>query len=201
MALTTKSKFEDAYIDPVGKSVPRIEGRGIVTGQTKYAFDVAFPNMLVGKMLRSPHAHARIISIDTSKAEALPGVKAIITARDTGLIKFGSNEYFFPHTVDQMALEADKVSYIGDEIGAVADVDEETADEALKLIDVKYQILPAVFYIAEAIKPGAPQIHESMNNIAVILPVNFGNADRALKESDYVREDIFYSQAAAHAAL
>ena len=88
------SKFSDQYVDPVGKSVPRIEGRGIVTGQTKYAFDVYFPNMLVGKMLRSPHPHARIISIDTSKAEALPGVKAVITAKDTYQIKFGSNEYF-----------------------------------------------------------------------------------------------------------
>src|SRR3989338_7008539 len=200
-AKAMKTKINKEYIDPVGKSVPRIDGRGIVTGQTKYAFDVAFPNMLVGKMLRSPHAHARIISIDTSKAEALPGVKAIITARDTGLIKFGSNEYFFPHTVDQMALEADKVRYIGDEIGAVAAVDEETADEALKLIDVKYEVLPAVFDIEEAIKPGAPQIHESMNNIAVILPVNFGNPERAMKESDYVREDRFWCPAAHHAAL
>ncbi len=181
--------------------MPRIDGRGIVTGQIKYAFDVAFPNMLVGKMLRSPHAHARIISIDTSKAESLPGVKAIITAKDTHAIKFGSNEYFFPHTVDQMALEADKVRYIGDEIGAVAAVDEETADEALKLIDVKYEVLPAVFDIEEAIKPGAPQIHESMNNIAVILPVNFGNPERAMKESDYVREDRFWCPAAHHAAL
>ncbi len=189
------------YVNPVGKSVPRIDGKGIVTGQTKYAFDISFPNMLVGKMLRSQHPHARILSIDIAKAEALAGVKAIITAQDTHLIKFGSNEYFFPHTVDQQALESDKVRYIGDEIAAVAAVDEETAEEALKLIDVQYEILPAVFDMVEAMKPGAPQIHEAMNNIAVILPVNFGNADRALKESDYVREDIFYCQAAAHAAL
>ncbi len=195
------TKINKEYVNPVGKSVPRIDGKGIVTGQAKYVFDVSFPNMLVGKMLRSPHPHARILSIDTSKATALPGVKAIVTAKDTHLIKFGSNEYFFPHTVDQQALEVDKVRYIGDEIGAVAAVDEETAEEALKLIDVKYEVLPAVFDMVEAMKPGAPQIHEAMNNIAVILPVNFGNADRALKESDYVREDIFYSQAAAHAAL
>ncbi len=195
------TRINKNYVNPVGKSVPRIDGKGIVTGQAKYAFDVSFPNMLVGKMLRSPHPHARILSIDTSKAEVLPGVKAIITAKDTYLIKFGSNEYFFPHTVDQQALESDKVRYIGDEIGAVAAVDEETAEEALKLIDVQYEILPAVFDMVEAMKPGAPQIHEAMNNIAVILPVNFGNVDRALKESDYVREDIFYSQAAAHAAL
>ncbi len=192
MALTTKSKYADQYVDPVGKSVPRLEGRGAVTGQLKYAFDISFPNMLVGKMLRSPHAHARIISIDTSKAEALPGVKAIVTAKDTYQIKFGSNEYFFPHTVDQMALESDKVRYIGDELAAVAAVDEETADQALKLIEVKYEILPGVFDMEEAIKPGAPQIHEAMNNIALILPVNFGNPERLMKEADYVREDKFW---------
>src|SRR3569832_710455 len=92
-------QYNKEYVDPVGKSVPRIDGFGIVTGQTKYAFDVSFPNMCVGKMLRSPHAHAKILSIDTSKAEALPGVRAVITHKDTFEIKFGSNEYFFPHTV------------------------------------------------------------------------------------------------------
>jgi len=190
------------FTQPVGKSVPRIDGRGLVTGQTKYTFDLAFPNMLVGKMLRSPHPHARILSIDTSKAEKLPGVKAIITAQDTHQIRFGSNEYFFPHTSDQMALELDKVRYVGDEIGAVAAVDEQTAEMALKLIDVKYEILPAVFDVLEAIKPGAPQIHENIrNNIALILPVNFGNVEKALKESDYVHEDQFFTHSAAHCCL
>jgi len=108
MSAMTKKDYKREYVNPVGKSVPRIDGRGMVTGQAKYTFDVSFPNMLVGKMVRSPHAHAKILSIDTSKAEELPGVKAIITAKDTHNIKFGSNEYFFPHTVDQMALEAEK---------------------------------------------------------------------------------------------
>ena len=83
-----KQQYNKKYVDPVGKSVPRIDGLGMVTGQTKYAFDVSFPNMLVGKMIRSPHPHAKIISIDTSKAEALPGVRAVITAKDTDEIKF-----------------------------------------------------------------------------------------------------------------
>lgn len=196
-----KSPINKEYVNPVGKSVPRIDGRGMVTGQTKYAFDVSFPNMLVGKMIRSPHAHARILSIDTSKAEKLPGVHAIITARDTHQIKFGSNEYFFPHTVDQMAIEADKVRYVGDELGAVAAIDEETAEKALSLIDVKYEILPHVVDVLEAMKPGAPLIHESLNNIAVILPVNFGNPERAMKEADYVREDKFWAPAAHMAAI
>lgn len=201
MGAPRKQIFDKKYVNPVGKSVPRIEGKGIVTGQLKYAFDVSFPNMLIGKMLRSPHPHAKILSIDTSKAEALPGVYAVITAKDTNHIKFGSNEYFFPHTVDQMALESDKVRYVGDEIGAVAAVDEETALKALELIDVKYEILPAVFDVREAMKPGAPLIHDSLNNIAVILPVNFGNPERAMKEADHVREDIFWAPAAHQSAM
>lgn len=201
MAITARQKFDKAYVNPVGKNVPRIDGRGMVTGQTKYVFDVAFPNMLVGKMIRSPHAHARIKSIDTSEAEKLPGVRAIITAKDTHGIKFGSNEYFFPHTIDQMAIESEKVRYVGDEIGAVAAIDEETALKALELIKVEYEILPAVVDVLEAMKPDAPQIHNSLNNIAVILPVNFGNPDRALKEADYIREDHFYAPAAHMVAM
>ncbi|MBZ0167438.1 MAG: molybdopterin-dependent oxidoreductase, partial [Candidatus Omnitrophica bacterium] len=142
-----------------------------------------------------------ILSIDTSEAEKLPGVRAIVTAKDTHQIKFGSNEYFFPHTIDQMALEADKVRYVGDEFGAVAAVDEETADAAIKLIKVTYEILPHVVDVREAMKPGAPLIHESLNNIAVILPVNFGNPDRAFKEADYIREDEFFAPAAHQTAM
>jgi 4-hydroxybenzoyl-CoA reductase subunit alpha len=197
MIVATKKE----HLSPVGQSVPRIDGRGIVTGQTKYVFDLKFANMLIGKMIRSTQPHARIKRIDTSKAEKLPGVKAIITADDSYKIKFGSNEYFFPHTVDQMALESEKVRYIGDEIGAVAAVDEETAQEAIKLIDIEYESLPSVYDMVEAMKPGAPQIHEAMNNIGVLLPVNFGNPDRAMKQADYIREDIFYASAAAHCSL
>lgn len=197
------TNFEDKnFLNPVGKSVPRIDGKGLVTGQTKFTFDVKLPGMLVGKMIRSKHAHAIIKSIDTSEAEKLPGVKAIITAKDTQKIKFGSNEFFFPFTVDQLPLEDHKVRYIGDEIGALAAIDEETAEKALKLIKVEYEPLDAVYDIFDAMKPGAPQIHEHVrNNIAIILPVNMGNAERALKESDYVREDTFYSQSAAHTCM
>jgi len=189
------------FVNPVGKSVPRIDGHGLVTGQAKYVFDLNLPGMLIGKMIRSSQPHAKIISIDTSKAQALPGVKAIVTAQDTEKIKFGSNEFFFPHTVDQLALEDEKVRYIGDEIGAVAAVDEATAEAALKLIEVKYEPLPAVFDAQEAMKPGAPMIHNARNNIGVLLPTNFGNPDRGLKDSDYVREDIFYLPSAAHCCL
>jgi len=186
---------------PVGKSVPRIDARQKVTGEAVYVFDLKFPGMLAGKMLRSPHAHARIVKIDTSKAEKLPGVRAVVTAEDTPKIKFGSNEYFFPYTVDQYPLEFEKVRYIGDEIAAVAAVDEATAERALSLIEVEYEVLPAVFDPVEAMKPGAPQIHTARNNIGVMLPVCFGDPDRALRESDYVHEDLFVLPSAAHAAL
>jgi 4-hydroxybenzoyl-CoA reductase subunit alpha len=186
---------------PVGKSVPRIDARQKVTGEAVYVFDLKFPGMLAGKMLRSPHAHARIVKIDTSKAEKLPGVRAVVTADDTPKIKFGSNEYFFPYTVDQYPLEFEKVRYIGDEVAAVAAVDEATAERALSLIEVEYEVLPAVFDPLEAMKPGAPQIHAARNNIGVMLPVCFGDPDRALKESDYVHEDVFVLPSAAHAAL
>ncbi|MFH0941169.1 MAG: molybdopterin cofactor-binding domain-containing protein [Candidatus Omnitrophota bacterium] len=193
--------MENRTTSPVGKSVPRIDARKKATGEAVYAFDLRLPGMLVGKMLRSPHPHARILSIDTSKAEKLEGVAAVITAEDTFKIKFGSNEFFFPNTVDQMALESEKVRYIGDEIAAVAAVDEETAQKALSLISVKYECLPAVFDAVLAMKPGAPQIHNAMNNIGVMMPVQFGDADKGLKESDYVREDVFVLQSAAHCAL
>lgn len=195
------NKIKQKTTSPVGKSVPRIDAMAKAYGEAKYVFDMALPGMLVGKMLRSPHAHAKILKIDTSKAEKLSGVKAVITAQDTLKIKFGSNEYFFPYTVDQLPLESEKVRYIGDEIAAVAAVDEETAEKALSLIKVDYEVLPAVFDAVEAMKPGAPQIHTSMNNIGVMLPVNYGNPDKALAESDYVREDIFTLQSAAHCAL
>ena len=196
-----RAAAERRHLDPVGKSVPRIDGRGLVTGEAKFAFDVSFPHMLIGKLLRSPHPHATIKKIDVSRAEQLPGVMAVITAADTDKIKFGSNEFFFPHTVDQQALEADKVRYIGDEIAAVAAINEDVAEQALKLIDVDYEPLPAVFDMLEAMKPGAPQIHKARNNIGVILPVSFGNPERALKEADYVREDVFFATSAAHCCM
>ena len=89
--MTTKHVINKEYINPVGKSVARIDGRGIVTGQIKYAFDVSFPNMLIGKMIRSTVPHAKILDIDISEAEKLPGVKAIVTAKDTHNIKYHDN--------------------------------------------------------------------------------------------------------------
>ena len=143
----------------VGKGVPRVDALEKVTGQAKYVGDIKVPRMLYGKILRSPYPHARIVNIDTSEAERLPGVKAVITHKDTPGIKFGLfDSPEFP--ADEHPLALDKVRYIGDEVAAIAAIDEDIAEEALNLIEVEYEELPAVFDPAEAMEPDAPQIHD-----------------------------------------
>jgi 4-hydroxybenzoyl-CoA reductase subunit alpha len=172
----------------IGKSVPKMDGRVKVTGQAKYTGDLKFPNMLVGKILTSPHAHARIISIDTSEAEKLPGVKAVITHKDVPSLKYGIS----PARWDENILCIDKVRYVGDKVAAVAAVDEETVYKALKLIKVEYEVLPAVFDPEEAIKEGAPQIHDEYpRNINTEIHQNFGDVEKAFAEAYHVRTDRF----------
>src|SRR3972149_6454506 len=128
----------------VGQSLPRVDAREKARGEGKYTVDFFPAGMLWGKILRSPYAHARILNIDTSQAERLPGVKAVVTGKETAPIR-----YAFVDTprypADQYPLAIDEVRYIGDELAAVAAVDEETAEEALSLIRVDYEELPAVF--------------------------------------------------------
>ena len=122
-----------------------------VTGEAKYAADLKFPNMLVGKILRSPHPHAKILKIDIDRARKVPGVKAVVTAADTPGKKWGA------FIEDQTILASGKVRYAGEEVVAVAAVDEQTAEEALDLIKADYEILPAVFDPEKAVLPEAPQ--------------------------------------------
>ena len=129
----------------IGQRAPRVDSRVRVTGDVKFAADLSFPRMLVGKVLRSPYAHARITRIDTSRAEKLPGVKAIITGQDTAGEKWG----VFPYTRDMQMLQTEKVRYVGDEVAAVAAVDEDTALEALSLIIVEYDLLPGAFTLTK----------------------------------------------------
>ncbi len=172
----------------IGKSVPKIDGRVKVTGQAKYTGDLKFPNMLVGKILTSSHAHARIISIDTSEAEKLPGVKAVITHKDVPSLKYGIS----PARWDENILCIDKVRFVGDKVAAVAAVDEETVYRALKLIKVEYEVLPAVFDPEEAVKEGAPQIHDEYpRNINTEIHQNFGDVESAFAEAYHVRTDRF----------
>jgi len=137
-----KEKFE-----VLNTRAPRVDAVVKATGRAQYAADLNHPGQLYGAILQSPYAHARILNIDTSKALRLPGVKAVITAADVGLIKYGVS----PARYDETLFAHEKVRYVGDEIAAVAAIDAATAREALKLIKVDYEELPAVLTIEEAL--------------------------------------------------
>ena len=141
----------------IGKSLPRIEGEGKVTGQTKYAADLPFENLLWAKVLRASVPHARIVNIDISRAKALKGVRAVLTGADVKDIYVGTR------VKDQPVLAYDKVRMSGDAVAAVAADTEEIAEEAIGLIDVQYEELPYVEDPIEALKPSAPLIHEDRN--------------------------------------
>ncbi len=179
----------------VGKSLKRTDMLDKVTGRGKYVGDLKFSNMLYAKLIRSTEAHARIVKIDTSEAEKLPGVKAIITAKDVPSIKYGLS----PARYDENIFCIDTVKYYGDKIGAVCAVDEETVYKALKLIKVEYEALPAVFTPAEAAKEGAPQIFEEYpGNVNTEIHLEFGDIEKAKQEAYYVRTDRLQGQRTLH---
>jgi len=172
----------------IGKRMPRVDSRAKVMGKAKYAADLKLPGMLVGKIKRSPYAHARILNIDTSRAEALPGVKSVVTGKDTEGVKWG----VFPYTRDQQFIQTEKVRYIGDEVAGVAAVDEETALRALELIKVEYEELPAVFDPMEAMASDTELIHEDYpNNVNIHVNIDTGNVDENFEKAHYIREDTF----------
>jgi 4-hydroxybenzoyl-CoA reductase subunit alpha len=175
----------------IGKNVPRVDSLAKVTGEAKFTADIHLPRMLVGKVLRSPYAHARIVSIDKSKAEKAPGVHAVITGADTVGEKWG----VFRYTRDQQLLCVDKARYVGDEVAAVAAVDEDAALEALSLIRVDYEELPAVFDCWSAIDPSAALIHEDRpRNINVAVKIDVGDVDAAFRQCRLIREDTFVAE-------
>ncbi|MDI7260373.1 MAG: xanthine dehydrogenase family protein molybdopterin-binding subunit [Thermodesulfobacteriota bacterium] len=178
----------------VGKRIPRVEGYDKVTGMALYVADIKLPNMLYGKVLRSPIPHAKILHVDTEKAKRLPGVRAVITGEDTPKVKWGA------FINDMHVLAFDKVRFVGDEVAAVAAVDEATAEEALDLIKVDYEELPAVFDPFKAMEPGAPIIHDG-GNIALHRKFVKGDFERAMKEAAYVFEDKFTTPIVWHAYL
>ncbi len=182
----------------VGKRVARSDSLAKVTGEARYTSDIKLPNMLVGKVLRSPYPHARIIRIDLSQALKVPGVKAAISGFDAYGIKWG----VFRYTQDHAMLPTDKVRYIGEDVAAVAAVDEETALAALSYIKVDYEPLPAVFDPIESMKDGAPQIHkEYKNNINIHIHIDVGEVDKAMENAFLVREDTFKAAGEAYAMM
>jgi CO/xanthine dehydrogenase Mo-binding subunit len=139
----------------VGKSVPRLEGAAKVTGRTRYAADIDFPDALWAKLLRSPLPHARIVNVDSSKASRLPGVQAVISGADIPPLLTGLR------MKDMPVLARDRVRYVGEPVAAVAADSPEIAEEALNLIEVRYEELPFVTDPLEAIQPGAPLLHDN----------------------------------------
>ena len=191
----------------VGERVLRKDGPDKATGRALYTVDMKLPGMLVGRILRSPHPHAKILNIDTSRAEKLRGVKAVITAKDTAGAMHGFVET--PrYPADQYPLATDCVRSVGEEVAAVAATDPYILEEALGLIQVDYEPLAAVFDPEEAMKVGAPEIHpshpkvkEPLVNIAGKTQTGWGDIEEGFARSDYVREDRYESHLRTHGYL
>lgn len=178
----------------IGKPIPRRDAVDIVTGAAEYMDDRKFPGLLCGKVLRSPYAHARINKIDKSKAEALPGVRAVLTWQDIPDFRGG--------TPRNVRILDSKVRCVGDAVALIAATTEEIAEEALDLIDVEYEVLPAVFDIDSALKPGAPAVYEEYpDNIlpggTIIYGPNClkgvvrGDVEKGFAEAEVIAEGTF----------
>jgi len=181
----------------IGKPIAMVDAAGKTTGAGKYADDLRVPGMLVGKILHSPYPHARIKSIDASRAEALEGVIAVVTGEDAptpyGILPVGHDEH---------ALATDKVRYVGDNVACVAAVDEATADKALELIDVEYELLPAYFDPEESMKAETDLIHDNKpHNIEKDYHHVFGDPEKGFAEADNVLEGRFIANEVTHAAM
>lgn len=181
----------------IGNNVRRLDAPSKVAGRLRYAGDMVMPDMLHMQVLRSPHAHARIKSIDTAAAEALEGVACVITADDVpGKDGFG----VFVH--DQPVMARGVVRYVGEAVAAVAAEDVATARRALALIKVDYEELPAVFDAEEALKPGAPVIHDyAQDNIVKHIPIRKGDVEQGFKDADLIVENTYETQQVEHAYL
>jgi 4-hydroxybenzoyl-CoA reductase alpha subunit len=182
-------------LNVVGKPFRKVDARAKCTGQTKFADDIVLPRMLYCKILRTHLPHALIKGIDISKATALPGVVAVITGKDLP-IPYG----ILPVSQDEHALCIDKVRFIGDPVAAVAAIDEDTAFDAMNLIEVEYEPLNTISSIDEAILIDEPRIHEygDEGNIHKKVSLEFGNVEEGFAEADLIREDTFFYEGNTH---
>jgi len=182
----------------VGRPYTKVDGAAKVTGQTKFADDVMLPRMLHCKLLRSKIAHAKIRSIDVSKALAAPGVVAIATGKDLPT-PFG----ILPVSQDEHALCTDRVRFVGDPVAAVAAVDEDAAFDALDLIAVDYEPLPPVGSIDDGLAPAATPIHDygDQANIHKLVSMEFGDTEQGFARADRVYEDLFFYEGNTHLPL
>jgi 4-hydroxybenzoyl-CoA reductase subunit alpha len=195
---------EDGYnaeLSVIGRRMRKTDGLAKSTGRARYTDDLALPGMLHGKILRSPHPHAKILSIDTSAADALPGVFATVTGNEMptpyGIIVW---------TPDEQALATDRVRYVGDGVAAVAAIDEETANRALELIRVEYEVLPALLTPEEALEHPEVPIHEPKKaghngNISKIVKLAFGDVEAGLAKADVVVEGEYFFEGTTHTPI
>ena len=201
----------------VGRPIPKVDAIDKVTGRHRYPLDVTLPGMLWGKVLRSPYPHARIVRIDTAAAAAMPGVVAVVTARDLPRKRIGNV------IKDQEVLATDTVRYAGEPVAAVAAISEAVAEAACRAIGVEYDELPAVFEVDDAIAPGAPIVHEALGtyeirgvttsatlpflspqagtNICHHFKLRHGDVAEGFRQADQVFEDEFSFQMIHHAPL
>ena len=213
---TDKGLAEPAQYRIVGTRAPRLDGLEKVTGAARFGADIHLAGMLHGKMLTSPHAHARILSIDTRDAEATPGVKAVITAKDFPIfeqqqaIDFIAEQFRGARIMAEHFMARDKALYRGHPVAAIAATSPHIAEEAVKLIHVEYEVLPAVLTIEDALKDDAPLVHDSLttvirgpagrevsdtkSNVASHAQLSRGDLETGFKEAEVIVEREFSSQ-------
>ena len=179
----------------VGTPRPKVDAAAKCTGETLFADDLTLPRMLWCKLLRSPHPHARIRSIDRTRAAALPGVFAVLTG-DNLPIPFG----ILPVSQDEHALCPDRVRFIGDPVAAVAAVDEDTALEACRLLSVEYESMKEIGSFTDAVAHPEPQLHEyaDRGNLHKVIHLEFGDLAAGFAKADLVREDLFFYEGSTH---
>ncbi len=183
---------QNAPLEVVGSSQPRIDGFERVTGRARYSYDVHPPGMLYGRILGSPFPHARVVSIDTSRAELLPGVRGILTSANAPALQWKDGKLILDNLL----------SFAGDEVAVVAADDEETAQDALDLINVQYEELPFVLDPEEALQPSAPKVHPSGNLMGGKPRVyDRGDMTQGWAEAQVTVEETFHTQTALHNAL
>src|SRR5712692_5643952 len=184
--------------DIVGRRLRKVDGLKKATGEAVYTDDIQLPRMLHCKILRSPHAHARIKKIDFTRCRAHPGVVEVLEGKEMPT-RYG----VIPWTRDEQALAADKARFIGDEIAAVAAVDELAAEEALELIDVEWEVLPALVDLEQSLHSEAVRIHENAKrgNISKHVGLSFGDVDAALAGSAALADETFFYEGSTHTPI
>ncbi|MGW4142991.1 molybdopterin-dependent oxidoreductase [Streptomyces mirabilis] len=198
--------------EAVGRNLPAPAGPQVVTGTARYTFDVDIPGMLHMKLLRSPHAHARILAIDTSAALRVPGVHAVLTHHDAPERHFSTARHEHPEEdPDDTRVLDDTVRYIGQRVAAVVADSEAAAEEGCRLVEVTYDVLPAVVDPEEAMRPGAPVVHDKdaatarisrpQENVVGEAHGEIGDVEAGFAEADTVYEDTYRTQRVQHASL